>query len=252
MSRIGDLFTSLGEALNDSDKRRKLLRRVRMVPRVAFLLSVLAAIVFLLVVDRVGERNIFTTFILFLPKQIWLLPLLGFGFLGLILWDWRQIVAVIVTAIALVWFHFDWETSGGKEGQGGSELVVMTFNRGQRAGSLQPFKNEHLPDIIAMQEAGNASRRYLKSDGYTEFSYGADLGEFMLISKYPIGDRGLVTHREGDLISRIAAWFVVDIEGEEVVIYNVHMPTPRDQLKAFRRGAFLRGLQPSFCPSIPI
>ena len=37
----------------------------------------------------------------------------------------------------------------------------------------------------------------------------------------------------------------VEFGGGEIVVYNVHLHTPRDQLRAMRRGAFIRGLWPS-------
>ena len=121
---------------------------------------------------------------------------------------------------------------------------MLTFNRGERAGSLLPFKEKHQPDIAAMQEAGKKSSTYLRAEGYSDMSYGEDIGEFMLLSKYPIKDKGLLKFEIDGRGHEIGAWFIVDFAGDAIVIYNVHLDTPRDQLKAFQRGAFLRGLWP--------
>jgi endonuclease/exonuclease/phosphatase (EEP) superfamily protein YafD len=212
--------------------------------RTAFLGILVIGILFLIAVEWIGERNLLTTFFLFVPGTIWLLPLAAFGAAAVCLWDGRLIVAVMLASAAYVWFVLDWEMSGPREGRGGRELVVMTFNRGQRAGSLQPFKNKHAPDLLALQEAGRHSRRYLAADGYAEFAHGEDAGEFTLLSKYPIKDKGLLSFEIAGRQHKVAAWFLVDFAGEDIVVYNVHLDTPRDQLKAFRRGAFLRGLWP--------
>ena len=244
MSWAGEFFSNLSGALWDAEKRRALLRQLRKLLRASFVCFLICAVVLLLVVEWVGERNLFTVFFLFLPPQIWFLPLAAFGAAALCLWDWRVIVSVMASGGVLVLVYLDWEIPGTKKGRGGEELVVMTFNRGQRSGSLQPFKERHRPDVIAMQEAARRSKRYLKSEGYTDFAHGDDIGEFMLLSKYPIVDKGLLEFDVYDRRHRPAAWFVIEFAGEEIVVYNVHMHTPRDQLRAMRRGAFLRGLWP--------
>lgn len=243
-NRFESFFVNLEGVLGDGGKRGVFLGRLRVRLRVAFVCFLIAATAFLLVQEWVGERNLFTVFFLFLPGQGWLIPLGVFGFAAMCLGDWKLSIHVVGACLAFVWFYLDWEISGSREGRGGPELVVMTFNRGQRSGSLQPFKELHRPDIIAMQEAGRSTAGYLKSGGYSDFSHGDDIGEFMLLSKYPIKDKGLLEFRVGDRAFKVAAWFVVEFAGEEVVIYNVHMDTPRDQLLALRRGAFLRGLWP--------
>lgn len=227
MSRPGDFLQRLGAALNDPGGRRRVLLRLRAWLRRLFFVCLIAGVVFLWLVDRVGERNLFTAFFLFVPGQVWLLPLGGFLLAALVLWDWRLLLWVAAACVALVWLHLGWEVGGAKPGGGGPELVVMTFNRGQRVGSLQPFKQEHEPDIIAMQDAGRQSGRYLKADGYSDLAHGADIGEFMLLSRFPIRDKGLLEFQAGGRGHRVAAWFVIDFGGEEVVVYNVHMNTPQ-------------------------
>ena len=244
VNRLGNALIAVGESLKRREGRRRLYRRLRRLHRwlAGFCLTVL--LVFLLAVGWIGERNIFTAFFLFLPGQVWLLPLAACAGASLLMLDWKLLGVVLLGILAHCWLFLGWEISGGKSPEGGRQLTVMTFNRGQRGGSLRPFKDVHRPDILAMQEAAHRSGSYLKAEGYGEFTHGEDIGEFMLLSRFPIRDKGLVrVPVEGGSVG-VAAWFSVDFEGEEIVVYNVHLPTPREQLLAFRRGAFLRGLWP--------
>lgn len=245
MERLGEWLIAVGVALKRPEGRRRIFKCVRRVHRWPVLLCLGLIAVFLLVVDRVGERNLFTAFFLFVPGQVWLLPLAAFAGSSLLVLDWKLLAVVILAGVAHVWLFLGWEIPGGNAGGDGRRLTVMTFNRGQHAGSLRPFKAAHQPDLLAMQEAAGRSRAYLQAEGYTDLGHGEDIGEFMLLSRYPIKDKGLVEIPGPGGKARVAAWFVVDFEGEEIVIYNVHLPTPRDQLLAFRRGAFLHGLRPS-------
>ncbi|MFT5855882.1 MAG: vancomycin resistance protein VanJ [Verrucomicrobiales bacterium] len=213
--------------------------------RILFIIFIILAILFLGGVEWVGERNLFTVFFLFLPSQIWFLPLGMFFVAAACLFDWRLCGIILATTLIFVFVYMDVEMSGSKNGRGGKELVVLTFNRGQRGNSsLQPFKKQHDPDIIAMQEARGRSGKIQRAGGYEDLTHVDDLGEFMLMSKYPIVDKGLLDFEIDGKGHAIAAWFAVDFEGVEVLVYNVHLQTPREQLKAMRRGSFLRGLMP--------
>ena len=235
------------EALPELDLQtvRIIARFLRRWLRRFFAVYVVLFVLFLVVVEIVGERNLFTTFFLFLPPLSWLVPLGCFAGAATLLLDWRLIATTIALMGGFVWFYLDLEINGVGKGKGGSELTVLTFNRGQAVGSLVPFKDEHEPDVIAMQEAGaNRYQVYMRDERYAELTHGDDVGEFMLLSKFPIKDKGLVEVESEARVHQVAGWFVLDLHGVEIVIYNVHFDTPRDQLKAFRRGAFLRGLWP--------
>ena len=223
----------------------KLLRRRLVIPlRILYLIFAVLMLLFLGLVDWIGERNLFTTFFLFLPAQIWFLPLGMFFGLAVLLFDWRLCGAIVATLVLFVFFYMDVELFGSKAGGGGKELVVMTYNRGQRSGSLRPFKQRHDPDILAMQEARRRSGAYQRAEGYDDLTHVDEIGEFMLMSKYPITDKGLLEFEAQGKSQAVAAWFAVDFDGDPILLYNVHLPTPREQLKAMRRGSFLRGLMP--------
>ncbi|MCB1204794.1 MAG: endonuclease/exonuclease/phosphatase family protein [Verrucomicrobiae bacterium] len=108
--------------------------------------------------------------------------------------------------------------------------------------SLQPFKNQVLPDLLLLQDAGGRSAGYLASEGYEEFPYGLDLAEFTLLSRHPILSAAPVEIEHDRDKAPIAARFVIDFKGIQVAVYSVHTVSPRDTLQYYRRGAFLYGL----------
>jgi endonuclease/exonuclease/phosphatase family metal-dependent hydrolase len=120
---------------------------------------------------------------------------------------------------------------------------VLTNNRGQHGSqSMKPFKEATKPDVMAFQEGEAHAARYLADPAYAEFKHGQDLGEFALVSRYPIVsvDGVKVTAKTGPLL--IAARYVLDFEGQQITIYNTHLPSPRDAIRYHMRGAFLYGL----------
>ncbi len=235
----------LGDVLSDPERRKAACRRIpRILGRALALLFfgyVLFLGVFLPLVDRIGERNLTTAFALYLPAQIWLLPPF-FLLVPSLIFNRKLAVCIVLACLFFVWGYMDWEPGPKKQDSRKAELTLLTFNRGQQGGSLQPFKNELKPDVIAMQEATKRGARYLESSEYLEFSHANDIGEFMLLSRFPITDSGLLTFQSGGARYSPAAWFVLDFDGVSVVVFNVHLPTPRESLKAFRRGAFLWGV----------
>lgn len=125
-------------------------------------------------------------------------------------------------------------------------LKVMTYNRGQAQGtSLQPFKLETAPDILALQDAGRRVAAYQNAEGYREFTHAEGVGEFVLLSKHPIVGKKLLAFspaQDAQAAIPVAARFEVAVGGRNVAVYIVHLPTPRPVLMAERGGGFLWGI----------
>ncbi len=243
--RLDSLLARLGEEVTDPQRRRAFCRKIPyFIGRVLAVVFIVYAVFLALalpMIHWIGEKNITTAFALYLPPQMWLVPPILL-FPPALLFN-RKLALVLAASSALfVWAYLDWEWESPPRDPESGELTLLTFNRGQQVGSLQPFKNMLQPDVIAMQEAGKRSARYLQSPEYAEFAHANDVGEFMLLSKYAITDSGLLTLHSGGEDHPVAAWFVLDFNGTPIVIYNVHLPTPREALKSYRRGAFLWGV----------
>ena len=101
--------------------------------------------------------------------------------------------------------------------------------------NLLPFLNEQHPDVIAFQEVPYSGKAFSLEDA--DYNISRE-GEFSLASKLPIRKSGIVP----DLTFNgrpVAAWFELEFEGRPIVIYSVHMPTPRSYLLGLRGNGFL-------------
>ena len=186
----------------------------------------------------VGEQNLSLAFALYLPPAGWALPALIVMPMAL-LFDWKSLLpafaAVVLVAVGImgwVWHPVQQAASGHPT------LTVLTFNRGESVGSLQPFKNAMKPDVILLQDATARADRYVKSPGYEEFEYGDSIAQFTIVSRFPVTEKELIM----DDGKAYAARFKIDWQGRPIVIYNLHLPTPRAPLRALYRGAFIWGL----------
>lgn len=196
-----------------------------------------------------GEANLCTAFLLFLPPLLWILP-------GLMMWPlalltrWRA--ALILCAVVCVFFFTQagWQVRNvpipvPRDQRGSDSLVILTNNRGQGRGqSLRPFKNHVQPDIMVFQESSVPASTYLSDPGYAEFKYGATANEFTLISRFPVEPPKLLTWQGGKTAIPFvyAARFEVDWNGTRVAVYVVHLRSPREALLGIRWGGFIRGI----------
>jgi endonuclease/exonuclease/phosphatase (EEP) superfamily protein YafD len=214
---------------------------------VAFLVWFVAFAALLVLLRWVGESNPTTVFALYLPPLIWVLP-------GLFLWPPLLILrfraACFLTALALplVILGLGYRFNSVPElpepkARPSHSLMVLTNNRGQNGGhSLRPFKNWIQPDLMLFQESSAPAASYLRDPSYAEFSHGQTVGEFTLISRFPIIKAESITRSSSVRSYRYGARFELDWNGKHIAIYNVHLPSPRGTLLAMRSGAFLYGL----------
>jgi vancomycin resistance protein VanJ len=224
----------------------RILRLVSLAHLAAQLAVLLGVAGLLLGMSVLGERNLFTAFCLFLPTHIWALPLLV-AFPIALLTPRRWIcVPQLLLAAYLLGPYMGWRMDHPARGPvgGTTHLTVLTNNRGQKGGeSMVDFIRDSNPDLMLFQEAGNRADNYLR--GYPQFSFAKSDAEFTLVSKYPILDSNSLrldqdARGEGGQITANRA--VIDVNGRQVAIYNVHMPTPRGALRSLRGPALLHGL----------
>jgi endonuclease/exonuclease/phosphatase (EEP) superfamily protein YafD len=246
---IERLLRNLGEALQDEESRRRfvahglvLIRRILAVLTVFFIGSLITVTLGL---RFAGEQNVTTAFLLYVPRQVFLLPL-PFLVLITIPFDWRQVVIQIFAAIAFVLVAMGWQIHPAPVQQpeaGSIPLTVLTYNRGENQGqSLQPFKDLIQPDVIILQDAPSRSALYAKAEGYAEFPHAQSVGEFTFLSRYPITGATPVTVVSHGRTVPVAARVELEVEGQKVVVFGVHFRSPRDHLRGYWRGAFLYGV----------
>lgn len=224
-------------------------RLLKMVTRLSVVLYLIALAAVALAIDRWGQSNLTTAALMYLPPWPWIAPAF-FLLPPALLFDWKTVPALLL-AIALffqVYLDLQWRSEPPVSPPTPFEtLRAVTWNRGQsRHASLQPLKNELKPDFVLLQDAAGRGKGYKGDANYAEFRAVAEVGEFVLLSRWPILSSELLTPRidaiqlpRGNLG---AARFVVLAAGVRVTLYSVHLPSPRDTLESYKRGSFLWGI----------
>ena len=127
---------------------------------------------------------------------------------------------VAVVVLGFGYLDFNW---GFGSDEKVPSLTLLTNNVGGRKFStLAEFMQKENPDIVALQDTArieNLAKQYPER-------FIANLGEYILISKLPI--------RQSRLLSELS-WrghpigtsHELQYENQSIVVYNIHMPTPR-------------------------
>jgi vancomycin resistance protein VanJ len=195
---------------------------------------VVATPALLLLVNWRGERSLLTSILLFVPAQGWLSPLILLTPLCLLFRRklcWLHLLAVCFVLFGHMRFHWSsWPQPKGHT------LTIVSANIGQRKiSSLNSFCEKEDADIIAYQDAGNRTK-FIRRDNPQHFI--ASEEQFVVAGKLRVKNSGLVP----GMMYRgkaVAAWFEIETGGKSLVIYNVHMPTPRPVFSKLRGRGFL-------------
>jgi vancomycin resistance protein VanJ len=197
----------------------------------AFLTIVYAIAVAVLVwlIEYDAEDHHLTSVMMYLPQYLLLLPLFILVPLSLI---WMRLIVIqAIVAIYVLFFFMDYITAGPKTAEGVT-IKVLTSNTGQHHGeTIQEFGERNDPDIIVLQDAGGRGRFYTNMFP-TLHARGHD--QFLVLSKYEIEDGGILHDLLDQEDRPVAAWFKLKIGEQGLYLFNVHMPTPRDQLQAVK------------------
>lgn len=190
----------------------------------------------------VGEGNITTAFFLYLPPAIWLLPALPLLGLSLVFHRTSFFLTFGLLLVISYWFLGYRLTGAPEVVDKNHHITLMTYNRGQHMNqSLQPFKEATQPDLMLFQDAPNRAETFLRAAEYSEFEHGTSVGEFTLLSRFPIVGKTLLPESFSNSSTRFAK-FEIDWQGQLVSIYSVHLKTPREVLSSYSKGAFLWGV----------
>ena len=188
-------------------------------------------LVLLLGLEWWGERNWLFSVLLYAPIQTSLLPL-GLLTPACLLFRWRLILWQVVAAVILVFGYMTFRWSSVPP-VSASELKAVTFNIGESNRlQLMSFLEAEKPDLILLQDARSVGASLAaKFPGM----HTSDLGQFALLSKFPIQNAALV---EGVTTQgqTVAARYEILFQGRTIAVYNVHLPTPRQQLSRFVGG----------------
>lgn len=223
------LLQSLFRMLGDPARAERFVQLGKRATWVVFLLYTAGLALGLCWLDFHGDFWWPTWFLLYLPSAVFLLPLLLLVPLGL-LFDWRTLYAALACVVMVFGFYDDFEWRRPRAPRDpGRELRIVCNNIGGRGNHrLTPFVEQHDPDLILLQEATSRGAGYAKQYGERNL-HTAHHGEFVFASRSPILESGLV----GDILCDgrpVAARFVTEAHGRRIVVYNVHIASPRSLL----------------------
>lgn len=180
-----------------------------------------------------GERFWVSSLLIYLPPQLWLLPLAVLLPAALALARWLLLPQLFCVFFVAVWFcglHF----SNVKPGDA-KAITVVTNNIGQSNHlSMEPFLKETNPDVLVVQDARSRLAWYRRTH---PDRYCAAAGEFITISRYPISLTRLVDRPQWR--GPFAAVFRIEWPERPFLLYAVHMPTPRPDFLRLRGHGFL-------------
>ena len=199
-------------------------------------IGVLSAIYLLLLIvvlwatHQIGERHWLTGTLLFLPPVLWLSPLAGLTPLAL---GWARVALLwhLLAVLAVAIFSVDYGRARPEPASGALRTIVSN-NTGERDfAGLVALVKEVQPDLVALQESSPAEAWTLsRLLGNRHVAY---VGEFMIVSRFPIRQSRPIPGLESTGRS-IAARFELDCEGRPLVLYVVHLPTPRMEFELLR------------------
>ena len=209
------------------------VRRVLGWVSIAYVVCLLAL---LLGLEWWGERNWVFSVLLYAPIQVCLLPLAVLTPVCL-LFRWRMVILHFAVALILIFGYmtFRWKSVPPVSG---SELRAVTFNCGEsNHAQFMAFLEAEKPDLVLMQDARNGGADLMKK---IPGMYASDLGQFSFLSKFPIQSAAFVQSAQAEG-QPVAVRYEIEFQGRAVAIYNVHLPTPREQLSRFMGGRRILG-----------
>lgn len=197
-----------------------LLQRLTTVAVFSYALCVL---LLFLTMEYVGERCWILAILLYLPQCVFLLPLLVLIPAALLAEVSLPVYALLAATVIIFLWHVPFYPGIG----GGSapvEMKLITNNYATNHGlPLQPFIDAEDPDFVAVEDASGKEPAFQRGNpGRT--TRGA--GQFILISKWPVKSAATLDWPRWRG-APVAAVFDVAWRGQDLAIYTVHLPTPR-------------------------
>lgn len=185
-----------------------------------------ALVVTLIAVEWWAEAWVCLAILMFAPPIGYLLP---FGILSpLMLWR-RKWSHLLVHSACIVIVLFGFMTfrmhRPGTPSAGSVTVITHNIGQGEREAFAEYFPAEE-PDIVILQDA--AHRRDLFAKRFPKHRIKA-LDQFLILTPHTILRADLLnTLRWRERV--VAARFELVVDGREMAVYNVHMPTPRSSL----------------------
>ncbi len=176
-----------------------------------------------LAMEFVGERWWPLAVLLYLPQQIFLLPLIVLIPAALLAEVSMGACAMLAGATIIFLWHVPFFPGmGGSPGPVKIKLITNNYGQNHRL-PIQPFIAAENPDFVALEDAAGQGPLFQRA--YPGRTVRA-VGQFVFISKAPVlSATSLDWPRWRG--NPVAAVFHVPWQGENLAFYIVHLPTPR-------------------------
>lgn len=178
---------------------------------------------------------------LYAPKT-WVAMILGL--LALPGWICGRGLGAILLVAAVLWAGpgLGWRWHGllahPHSAASARSLRVLTCNRGESGGhDFSAFVFRHDPDVMVIQQARSAGAWQPDTRELAARPHGLQVGEFAIRSRFPVVSQqllvaGLASAKSGPRQVAPGLRCVVDAGAlGQVVVYNVHLPSPRQALR---------------------
>lgn len=202
-----------------------------------------------LLIKHRAESNLLSVFLAYLPPWALALPFLGTLFFGVAFFCWRSVIVSLAAPVALtLWLGgYGFADAPPAPFAGDRRLVVMTYNRGQGSERvLTAFAAANNPDVAAFQDAARRLAYLSALPQFADLTHSFQSGEFVLLSRWPLVENEVVElawPEKASGLLHVGTRSVIDWNGQPTVVYNIHLPTPRDLLYWYgQRGTFLYGV----------
>ncbi|NBV22564.1 MAG: hypothetical protein EBS05_11690 [Proteobacteria bacterium] len=190
--------------------------------------------------ENEAENSEFFSVMMYAPPWAWLLPIIPLGALAIFIYA-RLLIPLALCIPIMVFGYMDlrWHNHLTPSG---TSFKVVSNNIGQDHADNKGYKDFaklQKADIIALQDA-NAKRDGSRAAEFFPNYYVAAQDQFVLISKYPIRAADVLPMPDpADPRVRLAAWFELEVDGRPLLVFTLHMPTPRSELMAVKSPSAL-------------
>ncbi|MEI6351816.1 MAG: endonuclease/exonuclease/phosphatase family protein [Verrucomicrobiota bacterium] len=184
-----------------------------------------------------GELNALSSVLIYLPPGLWLLPLTILSAAAALFHRRLLIVLLFILGVGLVFTQFRVGFGRRSAVPGEKCVTLVTNNIGQSNHlSMAPFVQREKPDFLLIQDAFGRIAYYKRT---YPACFVAAVGEFVLISKFPITSATIVPESIWAKRTPAAALFRVQWPVHPLSVYGVHIPTPRPDFALLRGHGFL-------------
>ena len=176
-----------------------------------------------------AEDHWLLTVLLFAPPQFFLLPLGVLAAPSLLLRQWQLCALEIGCALLIILGYMHWRSRSAPASTP-STLTLVTHNIGQ--GNRQQFIDfvaSQNPDVLLLQDARNRGPEFERR--FPNYNVVAR-GEFLCVSRSLIQKSYLLLAPNWHGRPVMARYEIV-FHGRPLALYDIHLPTPRDQLSRF-------------------